>query len=330
MPDGLAAIPALKNVSLGDNCFTFTDFEQFVGNSLDYFGYWPQRQIKTITHQLNYATGDTIEIDITQHTTYESAAVNNEYRCLKDNSILVSEYSPSPLFGTTEPDDSDEGYYYFTMINSDWPGFTLTTDSIRLVIDGPTDIQLSANSIDENVNPGTLIGTLAVTDPDQVDGHVLSFAEGEDSSGVDNDYFSLSDGQLSITISPDYETKQEYNICIRATDNEGQNLDMAFVISINDLPDGTGIEVEPGVNFRIFPNPVQNQITIEYELLKEDEITVRLLNMQGRLIAVLLDQVNQQAGRYSETIAIPGNIPGGTYLMYISGIEFQMTHLLIK
>lgn len=98
----------------------------------------------------------------------------------------------------------------------------------------PTNITLSNNSIDENVSNPTTVGSLSTTDPDATDTHIYTVSC--TSAGADDDSFQIANGnELQITISPNYETKSSYLICLRTTDNKGSSYDKNFTINVNDL-----------------------------------------------------------------------------------------------
>ena len=102
--------------------------------------------------------------------------------------------------------------------------------------DPPSDINLSNNSIDENVPAPGYIGDLSTVDPDSGDTHTYSLSCS--AAGVDDNYFIISSGnQLNLNVSADYETKNSYQVCIRSVDQGGKFLDKNFMIAINDLPD---------------------------------------------------------------------------------------------
>ncbi len=52
--------------------------------------------------------------------------------------------------------------------------------------------------------------------------------------GTDDSHFIISNNELKINTSLDYETKSSYNIWIRATDNSGLSKTKSFIITIND------------------------------------------------------------------------------------------------
>ncbi len=326
MPSGIADLPALRYAYFGNNSFTFTDLQQFVGNTLEDFGYWPQHQVNTNTHQVNSATGENLELDITQLTLYESATANNQYQWWKDGSSVTSS-SSSPLYSLAGLDDSDRGYYYCVMTNSDWPGLELTTDSIKLVIDGPTDLQLSQNTVDENSTPATVIGTITVIDPDQEGGHTLNFAEGDGENDADNSLFTLNAENLQINVSPDFETQENYHIYLSATDNDAQTLDMAFEIQVNDLPEGTSID-EIGVgHFNIYPNPSLGSSTIEFSLTVGDNISIEIRDTQGKLIESFSGYYT--AGKHMINFDLSDKVQAGVYLYRIKTDNFTDTKLCI-
>ena len=80
--------------------------------------------------------------------------------------------------------------------------FIITVNDVNDTNTAPTDIALSNAIIDENVAPGTVVGTLSATD----DGiGILSY-----SLTRDYDAFAIIDNRLIIKASPDYETKSSY------------------------------------------------------------------------------------------------------------------------
>jgi hypothetical protein len=402
------------------NYFTFADLELFISNTIANFSYSPQNQIPVYPRQVNYSAGDTMGTDITELTTYGSGAADNRYRWWKDGLPLTS-YSESPVLSIPMLEESDEGYYYCTITNSNWPDLVLTTDSVRLVINGPVqitltnnsifenqeagavigtfdvtdpdqsaghavilaagngindvdnalftsdgenlsinvvcdyetkteyfihtrtvdnesqtldvsfvisvldvsdgpEVELSENTIDENCNPGTLTGILTVTDPNQESGHILTLTDGISANEADNDKFTIEDLELRIMVSPDYETQSEYNIMVRAVDDENQVGDFHFLIGVNDLAEGVGLEVNLSERFKVYPNPVYQDLFIEYSLESENEIMVKLVDMQGRLYH--LSYLKRSAGKHRETIKINEILATGGYMLYIISDDY--------
>jgi hypothetical protein len=80
--------------------------------------------------------------------------------------------------------------------------------------------------------------------------------------------------------------------------------------------------------FVIFPNPTSTTLNVRYNLPKEDEITIALLDMQGKLI----QQKNlgkQVSGEHQEILDLT-SIPQGTYVCRISGQQNTITKPVIK
>ena len=88
--------------------------------------------------------------------------------------------------------------------------------------------------MDENVAPGTVIGTLDAVDPDDTTGFTFSKV---DTPGFDNDAFTVEGNELKIAISPDFETKTLYRVRLQVADASGNDFEKDFLITVNDLPE---------------------------------------------------------------------------------------------
>ena len=100
----------------------------------------------------------------------------------------------------------------------------------------PTDITLSASSVAENQPASTTVGLLTATDPDIADTHIYSFACTV--PGADDASFQIGgagNDELQTAAVFDFETKNAYNICIRADDGHGGTFDKTFAISVTDV-----------------------------------------------------------------------------------------------
>jgi len=78
----------------------------------------------------------------------------------------------------------------------------------------------------------------------------------------------------------------------------------------------------------IFPNPTSTTLNVRYNLPKEDELTIALFDMQGKLI--LQKKLGKQvSGEHQETLDLT-SIPQGTYVCRISGQQNMITKTVIK
>ncbi len=105
--------------------------------------------------------------------------------------------------------------------------------STAAVNDAPTDIALSASSINENATGNSSVGTLSTTDPDA--GNTFTYSLVAGTGSIDNASFNISGNNLCITNSPNYETKSSYTVRVRATDQGNLYFDKAFTITINNV-----------------------------------------------------------------------------------------------
>lgn len=84
-----------------------------------------------------------------------------------------------------------------------------------------------------------------------------------------------------------------------------------------DTPDGS---VQ---NIFLYPNPVREQATLEYELKDRTRTTVNLYDLQGRLLQNLLTPADNTAGQHRETLHFNNSLPAGTYWLRIESAGGQ-------
>lgn len=107
----------------------------------------------------------------------------------------------------------------------------------------PTGLSLNGSSVDENVVSGTVIGNFSSTDPDPGNTFTYSLVSGDGSS--DNSLFAIAQNQLTINVSPDFETKSIYKIRVRTTDQDGLFLEKPLQIFVNDIAENNPITDVP-------------------------------------------------------------------------------------
>jgi len=333
VPEGIRDLPALTTLRLQDNYFNFHDLEPLAGIALSSFRYHPQGPVPLGIHQVNSVTGSDLEIDITGLTRSDCAALGNQYQWCKDG-LHITGYSDSPVLSMTALDHSDEGQYWCTMINSGFHDLLLVTDAFLMVIDGPVDITLTPDSVDENVASGTLVGILVAEDPDQETGHSFAFALGEGINAVDNDSFLIRNDSLFILTSPDYEARQEYHICIRATDDDSKTFDKALVIQVNDIQesDPTGLPAQDIMNhsIKVYPNPASDHVILEFAPVESEHLSAALYDLHGHLIQSFFSQTPMQRGVHVLPLVLHGNIPAGSYVLMISNSSGRQCIPLMK
>lgn len=94
-----------------------------------------------------------------------------------------------------------------------------------------TDFTLSGTSIDENNAPGSLVGSVTVTDEDKEDTYQYILLSG-------NEYFSVdASGNLYASSALNYEITNSYDIELRVVGFASDTLTKAFSITVNNIND---------------------------------------------------------------------------------------------
>ncbi|AFY54222.1 RHS repeat-associated core domain protein [Rivularia sp. PCC 7116] len=97
----------------------------------------------------------------------------------------------------------------------------------------PTDLFVIPANIPENAPGNSVIGTFNTVDSDVGDSHSYSLIAGE--GDTDNNAFSIVDNELQINQSPNFETKSNYSILVRTTDQGGLFFDKSINITVSDV-----------------------------------------------------------------------------------------------
>lgn len=95
----------------------------------------------------------------------------------------------------------------------------------------PTDIELSNDSVAENVSNATIVGALSATDPtpgDTLTFNLVSSAGGR--FGIDGTNLVVANGSLL-----NFEAFTSHSITVRVTDSVGNTYDEAFTINVTDV-----------------------------------------------------------------------------------------------
>ena len=112
---------------------------------------------------------------------------------------------------------------------------------------GPTDVSLSNNSINENVDhggnitsrvsqSGEVVGTLSANDPEG-DSIVEYTLTDENGNPIDHPQFEISGNQIVVKSGADidFEAGSDIEVFVTATDSSGASSTSPFTIELNDF-----------------------------------------------------------------------------------------------
>lgn len=68
----------------------------------------------------------------------------------------------------------------------------------------------------------------------------------------------------------------------------------------------------------LYPNPILSEITIEYELNKDEEINITLVDLSGKKVQQFIKNERKSQGYHKESLKLDLQIPDGFYLLNLS------------
>jgi uncharacterized delta-60 repeat protein len=80
----------------------------------------------------------------------------------------------------------------------------------------------------------------------------------------------------------------------------------------------------------IYPNPIGQNETVTFSFEKPEYISIRLLDIQGRLIKTFAENQLEKAGEHKQTLSFPETLTAGNYLLCISSPEGNVSIKLVK
>lgn len=190
----------------------------------------------------------------------------------------------------------------------------------------PTDINISASTIEENASSSTIIGDFSTTDPDNDDIHTYSLVAGDGSNDADNGSFSIDGTQLKSTVSFDFETQSELYIYVRTTDLGDAYFEKSFIIDVTDVVE-SGIDEIAQSEIKVYPNPSSEFIKVHFDTKEKNDIIIELYDLEGKLIRNIIKKEAEN------DILIPvSDLSASQYILkvYDSSGKMLQTFKLIK
>lgn len=107
-----------------------------------------------------------------------------------------------------------------------------------------------------------------------------------------------STGAFKWNIPDDMETGDDYTFVIKSMDDETVIDASDIYFSLIDTVTSIGpVNLAEDQNLVIYPNPTNNQITIQYHLQDYEKVAIRIFDLTGRLLNTIVDE-NQVPGDY--------------------------------
>lgn len=123
---------------------------------------------------------------------------------------------------------------------------------------------------------------------------------------------AINDEAYSCTIQPDGA------ILAAGYAFNGTDDDFAVVRYLPDLNVGLLDRSMASSSALVFPNPISNGATLQYELAREEAVCIHLASMDGRVLMTIIDQQVQGADRHQRAISLPQGLAPGAYFLVVS------------
>ena len=133
-----------------------------------------------------------------------------------------------------------------------------------------------------------------------------------------------SDNKVHITFMSDYEPGMNLGADV---DAELENSIMYYAFDGNLL--GTKEDVKNYVNnISVFPNPTSNNVTINVDLKKNANVSVKVMNIMGQEVKNV--PASQMAAGANKVSVDMSNLANGVYLYTVTSDNFTVTNRIVK
>ncbi|MEZ4885108.1 MAG: cadherin domain-containing protein [Chitinophagales bacterium] len=177
----------------------------------------------------------------------------------------------------------DQSFYQIAIVVNDGKGGSFTQEFVVSIIDqndAPSELQLTSNTIAENLPINSTVGFLETADEDANESFTYSLVAGEGSN--DNAQFKIVGSELKSNAVFDLDVKDAYSIRIRTTDSAGSAITRIFNILItdtNDAPTALLMEVQQIAENQPIGTIISQLSTQDPDAL--DQFTYQLVNGTG-------------------------------------------------
>gem|GEM_PF-920472 len=89
-------------------------------------------------------------------------------------------------------------------------------------------------------------------------------------------------------------------------------------------------ETAGGGILNVFPNPVRDELTLEYDLLDNQSVDIQLYDLNGRLLHTLLAHSQRPAGTHTERLQLPDGLSKGMYTVVIQTATGSVAVQIVK
>ncbi|RFS23955.1 T9SS C-terminal target domain-containing protein [Chitinophaga silvatica] len=149
------------------------------------------------------------------------------------------------------------------------------------------------------------------------------------------DYESLPpDLTFNIIEKPDWLTYDSVTLLLRGTPRKSDVGKSTVILSVENqfglnslqsftllVTDTTFNKAVNNYDVTVFPNPIYNKAIVEYKLKSQSHITISLYDVQGKLIGIVLDKVQDKGGHYFNW-SPSEKLPTGVYFL-----EFRFNNI---
>ena len=98
---------------------------------------------------------------------------------------------------------------------------------------------------------------------------------------------------------------------------------------MNDLTLGT-LDFDIANNAFAFPNPIQSNCTLTYHLVKDERLTLTLVDLQGAIVHQYFKNEIRFAGTHREEVILDEELRPGIYFLNLSNEHGATTIKIVK
>ncbi len=130
-------------------------------------------------------------------------------------------------------------------------------------------------------------------------------------------YWNFGDGHVAISGSPSHTYSSSGNYIVNLILNTGNCIDTIFDTLV--VQTNVGVEEISESGLIIFPNPFSNETKMSFDLKKESNVTLKILNVLGEVVSEPILNTSLKAGSYNYRFKTER--PGTYFIQYsINGI----------